>query len=307
MRRLFFAPGTRHAPRSGRRFFRAAALEGLPLSENPLTEHGPPGAVKSLKRPSPDRPPSVRRGAGRHPAGNHEARRTLTPPARAVPLLPFKRVPASWAEQTNAPGGHTPVPGNKRRLSTDAVPRKNISLIPRNPCRKKRAEPKSAPQKNVASCPEACTSGKRRPVPGPNSFRGQIHGASAVCAAGAGRPLPRFVQKAALPRRTCSGRMRPVPRLRTHMLRKAVPSGIRTQFREKTAPRCPKAGGRGIAAPLPADRKTTSPFHAFAFRRREGSALRPPRFSCQPRFAKGDARRISAFSAEQTTRATTPA
>ena len=43
-------------------------------------------------------------------------------------------------------------------------------------------------------------------------------------------------------RRTWSGRMRPVPRLHTHMLREAVPSGIRTQFREKPAPRCPKAG-----------------------------------------------------------------
>lgn len=63
-----------------------------------------------------------------------------------------------------------------------------------------------------------------------------------MCAARAGRPLPRFVQKAALLRKTCSGRMRPVPRLHTHMLREAVPSGIRTQLRQKPAPRCPKAG-----------------------------------------------------------------
>lgn len=186
------------------------------------------GTVKSLKRPSPDRPSSVRRGAGRHPAGNHAARRMLTPPARAVPLLPFKRVPASWAEQTNAPGVHTPAPGNKRRPSTDAVPRKNISLIPRNPCRKKRAELQSLRTENDALFQarilfEDKFTARRRCVPQEQAV-----------------PSPASSRKP--PRRTWSGRMRPVPRLHTHMLRDAVPSGIRTQLREKPAPRCPKAG-----------------------------------------------------------------
>lgn len=129
MRRLFLRPAHGTSLGSGLRILHAAEPEGLPLSENPLTERGPPGTVKSLKRPSPDRPSMTHRGAGRHPAGNHEARRMLTPPARVVPLLPFKRAPASWAEQTNAPGVHTPAPGNKRRL----MPR-SLHLGETTPC-----------------------------------------------------------------------------------------------------------------------------------------------------------------------------
>lgn len=274
------------------RILRAAEPEGLSISENYLTERGPPGTVKSLKRPSPDRPSSVRRGAGRHPAGNHAARRMLTPPARAVPILPFKRVPASWAEQTNAPGVHTPAPGNKRRPSTDAVPRKNISLIPRNPCRKKRAELQSLRTENDALFQarilfEDKFTARRRCVPQEQAV-----------------PSPASSRKP--PRRTWSGRMRPVPRLRTHMFREAVPVRHPHAVPRKDCSPLPEGGEASLPLCLPTE-KTACPAHAFAFRRREGSALRPPCFSCAPRFARGEpARRTSAFSAEQTPRATTP-
>lgn len=54
-----------------------------------------------------------------------------------------------------------------------------------------------ATKKTSPHAPKPAPRGKRRPVPDPNPFRGQIHGASAMCAAGAGRPLPRCVQKTA--------------------------------------------------------------------------------------------------------------
>ena len=160
----------------------------------------------------------------------------LTPPARAVPLLPFKRAPASWAEQTNVPGVHTPAPGNKRRPSTDAVPRKNISLIPRNPCRKKRAELQSLRTENDALFQarilfEDKFTARRRCVPQEQAV-----------------PSPASSRKP--PRRTWSGRMRPVPRLRTHMFREAVPVRHPHAVPRKDCSPLPEGGGDETSLPL---------------------------------------------------------
>ena len=86
----------------------------------------------------------------------------------------------------------------------------------------------------------------------------------------------------------------PLPSLHSHAQRGRTRSGLRTPFREKAALRCPKDEVRKHRASLPLspavrENGTLCPTplpSALA----NGSALRPPRVSCPPLFAKGDAR-----------------
>lgn len=306
MRRLFFAPGARHAPQSGRRILRTAEPEGLPLSDNHLTERGPPGTVKSLKRPSPDRPSRMRRGAasGGQPRGASDAHAAGT-----------SRPPSSFQARPCILGGADERAGRATLLHP------GINVAPaQTPCHEKisLSFPEIRAAKNAPSfkvCARKTT--PHAPTPAPRGsdalFQTRILFEDKFTARRQCVPQEQAVPSPASSRKPpclegrVPGECGPFQDFARTCSEKPCPSGIRTQFREKTAPRCPKAGGRDIAAPLPADRKTTCPAHAFAFRRREGSALRPPRFSCAPRFARGEpACRTSAFSAEQTPRATTP-
>ena len=210
----------------------------------------------------------------------------LTPPARAVPLLPFKRVPASWAEQTNAPRGHTPAPGNKRRPSTDAVPRKNISLIPRNPCCKKRAELQSLRTENDALFQtrilfEDKFTARRRCVPQEQAV-----------------PSPASSRKP--PRRTWSGRMQPVLRSKTshaHAQRSRVRPASARSCAKSLLPAARRRGG--IAAPLPADRKNGMPCPCLCLP--PSRRLRPPAALLLLRAALRKRRRLPNLSFQRRT------
>ena len=184
----------------------------------------------------------------------------LTPPARAVPRRPGGRAPAAGAEQTNVPGVHTPAPGNKRRPSTDAVPRKNISLIPRNPCRKKRAELQSLRTENDALFQarilfEDKFTARRRCVPQEQA-------------------VPSPASSRTPPRRTWSGRMRPVPRLRTHMFREAVPVRHPHAVPRKDCSPLPEGGGTRHRCPSACRPKNDMPCPCLCLP--PSRRLRPP-------------------------------
>ena len=92
MRRLFLRPAHGARPGSGRRAFRAAAPEGLPVSENHLTEAAPPGTAERPQRPSlPIVHPGSAAGSGRPLADKPAARRSVCRRREPSPPLHPKR------------------------------------------------------------------------------------------------------------------------------------------------------------------------------------------------------------------------
>ncbi len=303
MRRLFLRPAHGARPGSGRRAFRAAAPEGLPVSENHLTEAAPGRRSRAPATAlAPHRHPGSAAVSGRpfadKPAARRSVRRRRTPPpprfvqSSALHLVRSERLGASALLR----------PKKRHPPAQSAGPRENISLISRNPCRKNAPLPercvakndaafsRGTPRKNVVSCPEACTSGKRRPVPDPNPFRGQV----ATRRQGPAHVAPHLFRSAsARPRKTCHGKMTPVSVSALPCSERPCPFRHPHAVPQKDGSPLPEGWStrtQGIVAPLPCrpGKRHALP-HVFAFRPHE--RFRPPAaVSCPPLFAKGDAR-----------------
>ena len=161
MRRLFLRSAHGARPGSGRRAFRAAAPEGLPVSENHLTEAAPPGTAERPQRPSlPIVHPGSAAGSGRPLADKPAARRSVCRRREPSPPLHPKRGPASTdaslEEVAPLPSLHSHAQRGRTRSGLRTPFREKAALrCPKDEVRKHRASLPLSPavRENGTLCP----------------------------------------------------------------------------------------------------------------------------------------------------------